>query len=107
MTLDKALAEVQKLNSSNTTDWQYVAYLFSLAGGRGLHIVVIPLPDGEYSLETTAGIYTTRQHDTKDELLQRPFAKHLEWAIWKWLPNEERRIFKPAEETMICESRTN
>ena len=100
MTLKQTLQEVDRLNKLGG-EWQYVAYLFSRAGESTFHIVMIPLPDGSYSMETTGKIYTTRQHETKDKLLQMPCAKRSDWVVWKWLPNEERRIFKPAEETMI------
>lgn len=105
MKLNQVLDEIKQLNSSNDTEWQYVAYCLA---PHNTHVLLIPLEGDQYSWEITVGVWTEDKRTvvTPDQIPQ--WVKDLlNWQIWKWLPNEERRIFKPAEETMISDSRTN
>lgn len=106
MTLPQILEETARLNRDNATEWQYVAYARTLQNHAVFHVLLIPLGNGAYSLEVTpVGGHDIRSVVTLDTL---PFwVRNIRdsWEIWKWLPDEERRIFKSAEEAMVRESR--
>lgn len=107
MKLMHALNRMKELNSGSidpyveaVEHWQYV--LHSLTDNS--HWLLIPT-DREDRLEldeTPLGRdgHTDRMVILTDNLPETQL-NGFDWEIWKWLPDDDRRLFSPAMETMI------
>ena len=105
MQLKQVLSEIATLNSSNSSEWQYVAHIVVRLGNYDQHILLLPLGEDRYSLEVTIWCADTRRQTVTAKSMPQ-WLRNLpdDWTVWRWLPNEERRIFQPAMETMISET---
>jgi len=107
MQLMHALDRMRELNNGSldpyagaVEHWQYVVH--ALADNS--HWLLIPTDNKDrLELDETPlgrGGDTDRMFILTDNLPESKL-NGFDWEIWKWLPDDERRIFSPARETMI------
>lgn len=112
MKLTEGLTQIQTMNKQQEDpymadpEWQYVLYARMEIHGPPMDVLLIPFDENYIEVNCTpAGAYSSHTNKHMVELgsivSSTALNSHDEWKIYKWRPNDERRIFTPAMEAMI------